>query len=235
MSDRRIMEALLALHRVDADIEKLKSQKELLPVSLSRVRTRLERQTQSLESKRDDLKALRADTHATEVLLKGAEEEAEKLRGQLNTASTNREYNALQHEIADKMADASRIEDQVLAGMADIEALEEEINTLEQAIAQIKHEHDQEASGIEKDMKGLDGKIQALQDSRAAAAAKVDAEMLEEYERIAAKKGATALAAVVGDACQGCFMHLTPQLCHVLKAGNRIVHCPNCSRLLYMP
>ena len=45
----------------------------------------------------------------------------------------------------------------------------------------------------------------------------------------------TALAAVVSNACQGCFMHLTPQLTHVLMAGNRIVHCPNCSRLLYMP
>lgn len=235
MSERRAMETLLALHRVDAEIEKLQSQKELLPVSLNRVRTRLERQTLSLETKRDNLKALRADAHATEVLLKGAEEEAEKLRGKLNTASTNKEYNALQHEIAEKVADASRIEDQVLAAMADIDALEEDIRTLEQAIGQIKHEHDQEADGIEKDMAGLDAKIHALRDRRSAAAAEVDPEMLEEYERIAAKKGATALAAVVANACQGCFMHLTPQLCHVLKAGNRVVHCPNCSRLLYMP
>ncbi|NQT85685.1 hypothetical protein HQ560_02915 [bacterium] len=235
MSDRRIMETLLALHRVDRDVETLKRQKELLPVSLNRVRTRLERQTLSLETKRDDLKALRADTHATEVLLKGAEEGAEKLRGQLNTASTNKEYNTLQHEIADKVADASRIEDQVLAAMADIEVLEAEIETLDQAIKQIRHEYDQEAEGIEKDMAGLDEKIHSLQARRDAAASEVDAEMLEEYERIFAKKGASALAAVVSNACQGCFMHLTPQLTHVLMAGNRIVHCPNCSRLLHMP
>jgi len=235
MSERRIMETLLALHRVDREIETLKRQKELLPVSLNRVRTRLERQTVSLEAKRDEVKKRRADNHAVEVSLKSTEEEAGKLRGQLNTASTNREYNTLKQEIADKMADASRIEDQVLAGMADIEALEDEIKTLEQAIGQIQHEHDQEATGIEKDMSGLDQKIATLQAQRDAAAADVDSEMLDEYERIFAKKGASALAAVVSNACQGCFMHLTPQLTHVLMAGNRVVHCPNCARLLYMP
>ena len=230
-----VIEALRQLHSVDSKIARLTNQKELLPISLRRVESHLVQQRQALEEKRARIKELRADVRSKEVTLRAAEEEINKLTVQLNTAKTNKEYAAFQHEIGGKKADGSLIEDQVLAAMADIEQLEDEARELERSVVQIEREHAQEAKDVESDMAGLDQQIEQLTRARRAATEKVEPEHLEEYERIAAKKGASALAQVVGNSCQGCFMQLPPQLGQVLRGGQKIVHCPSCSRLLYLP
>jgi predicted nucleic acid-binding Zn-ribbon protein len=235
MANTPEIEALLALHRIDSEIDKLTSQKKLLPLALRRIETRLARQRQSLEEKKESIKHLRADTHSKEVTLRGAEEEVSKLATQLNRVSTNKEYAALQHEIAAKKADASRIEDQVLMAMADLEQLEREVRELDQSISQIQREQADEAKGIDKDVADLDRRIGELHDGRSGAAGKVDPALLDEYERVAAKRGASALAPVVGNACQGCFMQLPPQMGHSLRGGRDIVRCPSCTRILYLP
>jgi len=230
-----VIEALLELHRIDREVHRLTTQKDLLPVSLQRIATRLDQQRQALDTRKGRVKELRKDTAVKELELRSAEEAIEKLTVQLNRARTNKEFTAFQHEIASKRADSSRIEDQVLAAMADIEQLEAEARELGKSISQIEGEHRQEATGIEGDIAGLNARIAELQKGRAAAAAKVEASVLDEYERIAAKKGASALAAVVANSCQGCFMQLPPQLGHELRGGRQVVRCPNCSRLLYLP
>ena len=229
------LEALLELHRLDTKIERLANQRELLPLALRRIEARLEQHRQSLGEKENRLKEIRTRTHALEVELKSAEDEIQKLTAQLHKASTNKEYAAFQHEIAAKKADCSRIEDQVLAAMTDVDQLEAEMRQLRDSIAQIEREHQKEAAGIEEDAAKLDAEIAELRKAREQAVGNVSAELLEEYERIAAKKGSSALAPVVGNACQGCFMQLPPQLDHMLRGGRSIVRCPNCSRLLYLP
>jgi len=229
------IEALLSLHNIDSQIQKLTDQKELLPVTLRRIEAHLAQQRQLLEEKRVSIKQLRARMHEREVDLKAAEEEIEKLSNQLNRAQTNKEYAAFQHEIAAKKADASRIEDDLLALMADADDLDADAHELERRIAQLDRQYAEEAQGVTRDVAKVERDIAALRKARGAAAGKVNPELLEEYERIAAKKGASAMAPVVGNSCQGCFMQLPPELCHVVRGGRRVVRCPSCSRLLYLP
>ncbi|MBL7222718.1 MAG: hypothetical protein ISS72_02595 [Candidatus Brocadiae bacterium] len=235
MPNAPALEALLALHRIDSRIDKLEKQKKLLPASLRRIRERLDRQQELLAAKREAVKKLRADTHSKEVLLRAAEEEAEAYKVKLNTASSNKEYTALQHEITDKRVEASKIEDQVLAAMADVDALQAAIKQIDEAVAQIQHEYDQESGKADRAAGALDQQLEGLQGERRTACEAVDPALLEEYQRIAAKKGASALALVTGEVCQGCFMQLPPQLAHTVVAGTTIVHCPSCSRILYAP
>ncbi|HUT31936.1 MAG TPA: C4-type zinc ribbon domain-containing protein [Planctomycetota bacterium] len=229
------IEALLHLHGIDSEIQRLTAQRDLLPVALRRIETHLTQQRQALEDKRAHLKQLRARMHAREVDLRAAETEIEKLTTQLNTARTNKEYTAFQHEIGSKKADASRIEDDLLTMMGDAEELEGDAREIERSLAQLDKQQADEAKGVDKDVARVGGEIAALRKKRGAAAGAVEPALLEEYERIAAKKGASALASVVGSSCQGCFMQLPPQLCHVLRGGRKIVKCPSCSRLLYLP
>ncbi len=228
------LEALLKLHRVDSRIAKLEEQKRLLPISLRRIRERLDHQRETRDAKRAEIKQRRADNHAKEVLLRTAEEEAERLTTQLNQASSNKEYTALQHEITDQRVEASKIEDQILTTLAGIEDLEAEAARAEEAIQQVQREYDEESAKVQKADEKLAQQIAELRKKREEAAKDVDPELLEEYRRIAAKKGASALAQVVNGTCQGCFMQLPPQLGHTAEAGVGIVHCPSCSRILYV-
>jgi hypothetical protein len=235
MPNAPALRALLALHQVDSQISRLDSQKRLLPVSLRRIRERLDRQREVLAAKKDQHKHLRVDSHGNESLLRGVEEEIAKLQTQLNTASSNKEYTTLQHEIAGKRADASRIEDQVLTALADLEALEAAMKEAHKAIQEIQREYDDEAGKVQTAAARLDRDIAKLQGQREAATKGVDRALLDEYRRIAGRKGSSALATVVGDTCQGCFMQLPPQLAYTIGAGTSILHCPSCSRILYLP
>lgn len=227
--------ALLKLHAIDTEIAKLTTQKSLLPSALRRIETQLSQQRQSVEEKRARIKVLRTRIHAREVDLRAAEADIQKLTTQLNTAKTNKEYTAFQHEIANKKTDASRIEDDLLAMMGDAEELEGDARELERTIAQIEKQHGKEDEGVRKDTGALDAKLEKLKNERHAASGAVSAPLLQEYERMAAKKGPSALAPVVGNSCQGCFMELPPQVSHMVRGGRKVVKCPNCSRLLYMP
>ena len=235
MRSNPAIEKLLTLHGVDRDIDKLKSQKELLPVSLRRVKTRLTQQRQALEDKKERIKKLRVESHARENELRAAEQQIEELTRKLNSASSNKEYTALQHELTARRVDSSRLEDQILATMTDIEAVEAEVREIRKNIQQIDREHDEEAGEVEKHASRLDRQIRELQAQRAGAAEAVDEDIRREYERIAARKGSSAVAPVVANTCQGCFMQLPPQYAHNLAAGNAIIHCPSCSRILYLP
>mgnify|MGYP000483549911 CR=1 FL=1 len=229
------IEALLKLHEIDTKIARLDSQRELLPLSLRRIEAHLQQHRQLLEEKRGRIKQLRAQIHAREVDLRTVEAEAEKLTVQLNSARTNKEYNALQQEIAARKADASRIEDDLLAMMGDVEELEADARDRERSIAQLERQQADEAAAVASGTADIDGQVAKLRKARAAACAGVEPALLEEYERIAAKKGASALAPVVGESCQGCFMQLPPQFVHSLRGSRKTVRCPSCSRILYMP
>ncbi|MBM4039702.1 MAG: hypothetical protein FJ290_14430 [Planctomycetes bacterium] len=228
------IEALLTLHGIDSEIQKLTAQRDLLPVALRRIETLANQQRQALTEKRDQIKHLRARIAARESDLRAVEAEADKLTVQMNAARTNKEYSAFQHEIAAKKADASRVEDDLLTMMGDAEELEGDARELERALAQLDKQQAEEGKGVDKDVAKVEGEIAALAKKRVAAAAAVEPPLLEEYQRIAAKKGASALASVVGGSCQGCFMQLPPQICHTVRGGRQIVKCPSCARLLYM-
>ena len=235
MAKNQALDALRHLHRVDSEIDKIDAQTELLPVSLHRIETRLNRQIQAIEQKKQRLKALRSQIHAKEVDLRAAEEQVEKLNQQMRKIRTNKEFTALQHEIGIKRVDASRVEDHILALMADVDQLQAEIKELEQSVAQIQRESGEEQGLVDEEAAELAARRAELQQRRGAVAKNVDPELLEEYERIAASKGSSALAACVGSTCQGCFMQVPPQLDHDLRAGTKIVYCPSCSRILYLP
>ncbi len=228
------IDALLALHGIDSEIQRLTAQRDLLPAALRRIETLASQQRQALDEKRVQLKHLRARVAAREADLRAAEGEIDKLTTQLNTARTNKEYTTFQHEIAAKKADASRVEDDLLTMMSDAEELEGDARELERALAQLDKQQAEEAKGVDKDVARVEGEIAALRKKRDASVGAVEPVLLEEYERIAAKKGASALAAVAGGSCQGCFMQLPPQICHTVRAGRQIVKCPSCARLLYM-
>jgi len=235
MAKNQALEALRDLHRVDSEIDKIDAQTELLPVSLHRIETRLNRQLQAIEQKKQRLKTLRSQIHTKEVDLRAAEEQVEKLNQQMRKIRTNKEFTAIQHEIGIKRVDASRVEDHILALMGDIDQLQAEIKEIEQSITQIQREFAEERELVDEEAARLAARRAELEEQRGAVARNVDPELLREYERIAATKGSSALAACVRNTCQGCFMQIPPQLDQDLRAGTKIVYCPSCSRILYLP
>ena len=53
------------------------------------------------------------------------------------------------------------------------------------------------------------------------------------YEMIFSRRGGVAVVAVRGGTCQGCHMHVPPQLYNLIQRNEQLILCPNCQRMLF--
>ena len=64
-------------------------------------------------------------------------------------------------------------------------------------------------------------------------AGKLNVAVRSKYEQIFARRGGLAVVEVRNGTCQGCHMHVPPQLFNEIKKFRDVRQCPNCHRMLY--
>src|SRR5262245_53448069 len=77
--------------------------------------------------------------------------------------------------------------------------------------------------------------LRAAQEKRRALTSGINTFLLQEYERIFSRRGGVAVVALANEACQGCHMHLPPQMCLELQRRPKLTFCPHCHRILFVP
>ncbi|MBI3754791.1 MAG: hypothetical protein HY265_01330, partial [Deltaproteobacteria bacterium] len=71
-------------------------------------------------------------------------------------------------------------------------------------------------------------------EEKAAIAKDISPSLLKRYETIKQKRQGIAIVSVEGDACQGCYMNIPPQIYIQLQKGpSNLIFCPHCHRILY--
>ena len=156
-----------------------------------------------------------------------------KLDGQLSQVKTNKEYAALQQEVASLKADNSLLEEGIIHILDEVDAAKEEARKEKEKLVSITksfQDRDKEMAGQETT---LQGRLEDLKKQREESVARLPPELGELYNRIALKKHGLALAVVSGDVCAACQMKLRPQLMNEIRLGEQIIVCENCSRILY--
>ena len=94
-----------------------------------------------LEAKQEEIKLTRIQTDRMELELKSRDERISKLRARLNLAKTNKEYSATLTELNTSKADNSKIENQILDLMKNMESDEDECTEIQNQINQQKEDH----------------------------------------------------------------------------------------------
>jgi len=230
-------ESLKALRNVaalDAKILELEHRQKQIPGLIRTEQQAVERASQNLARKAAELKDLKAKTALQETEFRAAEEAVIKLRNQINQARSNKEFQALQHEILSKEADNQRLEDAVLLQMQKVDNVAEERDALADARKQAETRLTEKVAALEKDAADAESRVRKLNAQRSVATKNVPAEILGKYERLIARRGQTAMVAVVNGTCQGCFMTMRPETMAQLKKAIDLVACHSCGRILYL-
>jgi len=217
--DSEIHHALILLGEIPSQRVQLESELELEKVHLN-----------ELEK---SLKDIQLKLKEKELELSQKEMQIKKLDGQLSQVKTNKEYGALQQEVASLKADNSVLEEGIIHMLDEVDAAKEETRKEKEKLASVTksfQDRDNEMAGQEK---ALQGRLADLKKQREEAVAKLPPELGELYSRIALKKQGLALATVNGEVCAACQMKLRPQLINEVRLGEQIIVCENCSRILY--
>jgi len=228
------LKALKQVAALDAKILELEAQQKNIPKLIEEKKNGLEAARGKIKKKDTELKNMLAKTSLKENELKAAEQAVIKFREQIAQAKSNKEFQALQHEILSKEADNTRLEDAVLLEMQKSDKKKEERNAIAAEIRKAEKGFADECAARQKDLGEIGSTVQKLRKEREAATRDVPRDILAKYERLIQRRGQTAMVAVVDGTCQGCFMKLRAETMAQLRKGADLVFCHSCARILYL-
>lgn len=185
---------------------------------------------------------LQAQYKSLELEMSTRDAHIEKLRAAQQAARNNREYQALLVQISTEKVDRTKLEEQALRLLEQIERVGAEAAALASQLASEKEKHAVAESQIGDRVAELRARIEQVRPSRDAAAADVPRELLSQFDRLSERYDGEALAAIMRPnprreeySCSACNMDMVPDVYNRLHNRDEVVYCPSCRRMLYIP
>jgi predicted nucleic acid-binding Zn-ribbon protein len=237
-----LVDSLLNLHRVDSQVRGLRArltQAERYLAAQDKQLSDLMRQHEELQKRR---RQFQANVASSELELKTADARLEKLRNDLNGASTTKQHQAVLTEMNAVKAKRGQIEDRMLADMEQLEKLAEQFGTLETQAAERTRVRDLARSELDERKGDVGARLSELETERRQAAALLPEKILSLFDKLADDFDGEAMAPIEEIdrrnreyACGECHMHLPfEQFSQLSSSADVVVRCPSCTRILYV-
>jgi len=225
---------LVKLQGLDSEIYTLGNEKNTKPQEIKEIEAAFELKKQGLvelEKKSLDLQKQRKEK---ELELATNAEGIKKLSGQLFSLKTNKEFQAMQQQIADAKADGSVIEEKILISFEESDKIKAQIEAENLKLKNDEKEFLQQKKTVELRVKEIEDRLNQLQAQRKQIIPEIDPKMLAAYEKILHSRGGLAIVTVKDNSCGGCHMLVPPQVINLIQMYERIVTCEVCNRILYI-
>lgn len=215
---------------------------------LAELNDRLQRGPRQIQMREQNVAARKADLEAAQEAerqaklvvdrkqldLQSNEQRIADWNVKLNAASSNKEFQTLQDQIAAATMAGSVLADEILEGLERIDGLAEKskeaaacLESTKQELAKTREQVESAADGIRAEIKRLEGEL-------AEAETRLPSDLKNDYNRVVRVKGADGLAEVDEGVCNGCGQQITPNMQSELILDHW-VFCKSCGRLLYLP
>jgi predicted nucleic acid-binding Zn-ribbon protein len=222
----------MELQRIDTQLQKLEALKGDLPNQVRKLNQELAEVEKLLETQEKKYVEYKKETGITEMEIKALEGKLKKYQNQLFEVKTNREYDAVSHEIESVKINIGKKENQFLELMELVENIQKAIQEAKDQITRLKGEYEQKKANLEKKQEATERDEIALNDKRGKALRGIENKWLGSYERIRNAKNGLALVPVVRNSCSGCHKTLPPQRVLEIREMDRLYLCDVCGRML---
>ncbi len=172
---------------------------------------------------------------------RSAEREAERLAteaGNLErrlydgSVTNQREFEALGEQRDFAAAERGRVEDSLLEVMVEIEDLERSAGRHRQAIERLARSREREVAELSARQADLTARIAELESERERRRVGIPAVLMARYDSLRKLRGGRALAPLEGRMCGACRVEQPTGNLSRARAGNGLVECNSCRRIL---
>jgi predicted nucleic acid-binding Zn-ribbon protein len=226
------LERLIRLQSLDLELQQLHRTVETEADRRQAVEAELEQQRVALAAIRDRLAQNQQARRAIEKDLAQVQTRLSRYKDQLMAVKTNKEYHAMQTEIAAAEAEVRKFEDQVLESMVEGEELAAELRTAEQNVARATADARAAVERLEAETRGARERLVTAGHARAELATALPRATLAMFETIASRRGTAVVEARDGH-CSVCHVRLRPQMFQEVRRNDAIHQCDSCQRILY--
>jgi len=178
----------------------------------------------------DDRKSARA---AVEKTLAAIQTRLSRFREQLMAVKTNKEYTAMQHEIATAEADVQRHEDTILEHMLELDDLAAAVTTAKQALSASRKEIEKSTAALAAERGDLEHTLGRTAAEHDTLLETIGAEAQALFNRIAKQRNGIAVVEARDGLCSLCNVRLRPQVFNNILQNTELVQCDSCNRILY--
>lgn len=230
---KKQFEILIKIQEIDTRMNAFQAQMADIPAALESLDARLREAESAVETAEACLEAARKQYRSLDSDLKSKDSSIKKSQGRLHAIKTNKEYQAMLREIEDMKKASSRIEDEMLAVLDQIETCEADIANKGAVLTAAKQAGDDERRQLESTLADLRQEIALLGKSRASVAENADPELMKILDEVKEQVRDPAVVPVRSAVCDGCNMNIPPQLFNELHRCDSLKFCPFCNRIIY--
>jgi len=224
-----------ALHLLDEEAVRHVADRAKLPEHRRVQEARLAAERRKVEANAKRAAELLSRRRALERDAAAFEAQEKKYRAQLDAVTDQKQYEAVQHEIAGVSGKRGDLETTVLEILEEEESLAAEKPGLDAALAKIEQETSGQIAKLVAEDARLAERIAELDRRRTEAAQPLDAASRTRYEKVRVSKGGRAVVAVTNGACGGCARNLTPHGQQDARKREKLLTCDGCGRFMMLP
>jgi hypothetical protein len=228
------LEQLLVLQDRQQKIRQIQAEIRTLPLERTHLESQLAASEAGLDALKQKARQLEVERKKLELDVGTRTESIARLKTQQYQTRKNDEFQAIGHEIERYENEIRKLEDQELELMIEADKLKVEIEAADKSARATKDSISRQLADLETKSKALGSQQQEFEKEREALASKIDADLLDQFERLFNSKGDAAIVAVEHGVCTGCHMKVTTATASRVKAGKEIVNCEQCGRILYL-
>jgi len=227
------LDRLIKLQRLDDETATARTKIDAIPTELAALDGRVAAAEQALAAARATLDDNQLQRRAIEKDLAAVQTRLSRYRDQIMAVKTNKEYQAMQHEIATAESEVRAMEDRILDRMEEAESLAVAVKTADAALKTERTAVDLAKRELEGVRAALDAQIGESQARRAAIIADTGPEALALFEHVARTRKGVAVARAHNGHCTECHVRLRPQRDLEIRRNDSLIQCESCLRILY--
>ena len=227
------LKRLIQLQQLDNTAADAQRVIDTIPSRIEALDAELTTRTAAVDEATGRLDERKNERAAVEKTLAAIQTRLSRFREQLMAVKTNKEYTAMQHEIATAEADVQRHEDTILEHMLELDDLAAAVKTTKQALSASRKEIEKSTATLMAERGDLEHTLGRTAAEHDTLLETIGAEAQALFNRIAKQRNGIAVVEARDGLCSLCNVRLRPQVFNNILQNTELVQCDSCNRILY--
>jgi predicted nucleic acid-binding Zn-ribbon protein len=228
------LRSLIRLQELMNAIADLQERQAAVPVEVARLEKELLAFEAEVEKEKTALSELQKERRHLEMELMGVETRMQKYQGQLAEVKTNKEYQAMLHEIEACKAERSALDEKILLDMDAAEKTQAAARVHDERLRDRRQETERGKQALGERMARLQADRERLEADRDALQKSIPSRMLDPFLKVSKQRKGLGLVPVRGELCGGCHVRVMPKLIQEIRRSASLITCDSCKRFLYV-
>ncbi len=228
------LQLLKDLQEIDQDLRQLRTTRQALEEEQAALGADLEKVQTMVDALCVELERIEGERKELSLALTQEKDNVEKAESRLPEIKTQKEYVAVLKEIDTAKKMNKDLQDRIAAKDSEAEEINREKQEKDTQLLEVKERVGGRVQEIQEQLDGFEKAYSEKKGNRDSFLKQLKTPMRKRYELLLDRRAGVAVVEARNGTCQGCNMHLPPQLFNSLYTVEEIQSCPHCNRMLYV-